>query len=129
MREFYHSVFIRVNTGQWKPIFSHNYAMNTQILAYASNNIKKNRLCAVHATHWDQGVRRNNFVQNSSQNELSEELSLSKIINFYPPWNHQKTVGFLMISGGIKNNLFASIRLILEKKFGDVPKSCNFTVT
>ena len=41
MREFYHSVFIRVNTGQWKPIFSHNYAMNTQILAYASNNIKK----------------------------------------------------------------------------------------
>ena len=25
---------------------------------------------------------------------------LSKLINFYSPWNHQKTYGFLMISGG-----------------------------
>ena len=31
-------------------------------------------------------------------------VNLSELINFYSPWNHQKTVGFLMISGGIKVN-------------------------
>ena len=29
---------------------------------------------------------------------------LSKLINFYSPWSHQKTVGLLMISGGKKVN-------------------------
>ena len=27
-----------------------------------------------------------------------------RLINFYSPWNHQKTYGFLMISGGIEVN-------------------------
>ena len=31
-------------------------------------------------------------------------LMLSELINFYSPWNHQKTYGFLMISGGIEVN-------------------------
>ena len=29
---------------------------------------------------------------------------LSELINFYSLWNHQKTYGLLMISGGIKVN-------------------------
>ena len=41
--------------------------------------------------------------------------------NFYPPWNHQKTIGFLMISGVIEVTWFAQIRLILKAKFGDDP--------
>ena len=28
----------------------------------------------------------------------------SELINFYSPWKHQKTLGFLMISGGIEDN-------------------------
>ena len=32
---------------------------------------------------------------------------LSEFINFYPPWNHLKTIGFLMILGGIEVNKFA----------------------
>ena len=28
--------------------------------------------------------------------------NLSKLVNFYSPWIHQKIVGFLMISGGQK---------------------------
>ena len=28
-------------------------------------------------------------------------LQLSELINFFYPWNHQKTIGFLIISGGI----------------------------
>ena len=31
--------------------------------------------------------------------------NLSKLINFYFPWNQQKTMGFLMISGGIEVKL------------------------
>ena len=30
--------------------------------------------------------------------------NLSELINFYSPWNHQKTDGFMMISGGIEVN-------------------------
>ena len=41
--------------------------------------------------------------------------------NFYSPWSHQKTIGFLMISGGIEFHQFAQIRWILEVKFGDDP--------
>ena len=32
------------------------------------------------------------------------EVNLSELINFYSPGNHQKTTGFLMISGGIEVN-------------------------
>ena len=42
-----------------------------------------------------------------------------KQINFYSPWNHQKTYGFLMISGEREVNLFAKIHLILEAKSED----------
>ena len=53
-------------------------------------------------------------------------MNLNKLINFYSPSpsNHQKTYGFLMISGGIKINQFALIRLSLEVKFADGPL-CN----
>ena len=34
-------------------------------------------------------------------------MSLSELINFYFPWNHQKTYGFLMILGGMGFNQFA----------------------
>ena len=44
-----------------------------------------------------------------------------KRINFNYPWNHQKTVVFLMISEEIEVNLFAQICLILEAQFGDDP--------
>ena len=36
-----------------------------------------------------------------------------------PTWNHQKTTGFLIISGGIEVNWLDQICLILEVKFGD----------
>ena len=39
-------------------------------------------------------------------------------LSFIPPWNHQQTVGFLMISGGIEVNEFTQMRVILEAKFG-----------
>ena len=45
-------------------------------------------------------------------------MNLSELIDFYSPWNHQKTIGFLVISGEIKINI---IRLILEAKFCDNP--------
>ena len=34
-------------------------------------------------------------------------VTISELINFYSPWNHQKTYGFLMISGGTEVNQFA----------------------
>ena len=34
-------------------------------------------------------------------------LMLSKLINFYSSWDHQKTYGNLMISGAIEVNKFA----------------------
>ena len=40
-------------------------------------------------------------------------------MNFYSPWNHQKTCGFLMISWGTEVNQFVWIRLISEKKSGN----------
>ena len=36
--------------------------------------------------------------------------NLSKLINFYPPWNHQKTVDFPMISRRIEFNYSLNIR-------------------
>ena len=36
---------------------------------------------------------------------------LSKLINLYSPGRHQKTIGFLMISGGVEVNFFTSIPL------------------
>ena len=36
--------------------------------------------------------------------------NLGKLINFYCPWNHQKTISFLMILGGIEINLRWNLR-------------------
>ena len=36
---------------------------------------------------------------------------LSKLINLYSLGRHQKTIGFLMISGGVEVNFFTSIPL------------------
>ena len=41
------------------------------------------------------------------------------------PRNHQKTIGFQMISGGLKVTYFAQIRLVFEMKFGDDPLGQN----
>ena len=57
---------------------------------------------------------------------LSLLRELSELRNFYSPLNHQKPVGFLMISGGLEVNLFAKIRLILEVKFRDDPSNLNY---
>ena len=38
-----------------------------------------------------------------------------------PPWNHLKTIDFLMTLGGIEVNWFGRIRKIFLKKFGDDP--------
>ena len=42
---------------------------------------------------------------------------MSELINFYSPWNHQKTIGFLKNSGGIKVNSFPWTDSILKAKF------------
>ena len=47
-------------------------------------------------------------------------LVLSELINFYYPWNHQKTHGFLMISRVIEVKLL-KMRLILGTKFAATP--------
>ena len=48
--------------------------------------------------------------------------NLSELSNFHFSGNHQKTYGFLVISGGIEINYFARTHLILELKFGDDPQ-------
>ena len=48
-------------------------------------------------------------------------LSEFKRINFYSPWNLQKTLGFLMISRETSLIQFDSIRTILEARYGDDP--------
>ena len=56
--------------------------------------------------------------------ELSSRFTsiyLCQLINICSPWNHQKTIDFLMISRRIEVYWFAWIRLILEDKFGDNP--------
>lgn len=45
--------------------------------------------------------------------------NFSQITNFCSPWNHQITIDFLQISGGIKANHFAQIDSIMEAHFGD----------
>ena len=51
----------------------------------------------------------NNELEVSDRFQISLPIlaNLSKLINFYSPSNQQKTLGFLMISGGIKVNRFA----------------------
>ena len=39
-------------------------------------------------------------------------IEFSELISFYSPWNYQKTVGFLMISGGNRSYV---IRLNSDK--------------
>ena len=46
-----------------------------------------------------------NSIPIKTTNQLRDRLLislllLSELINFYPPWNHQKTTSFLIISGG-----------------------------
>ena len=41
------------------------------------------------------------YVRNHLQISL---LILSKLITFYSPRNHDKTIGFLMVSGGVEGN-------------------------
>ena len=41
-------------------------------------------------------------------------------MNFYFPWNHEKTIGCLMISEGFDFDFFVEIFLMLEAKFGYV---------
>ena len=50
-------------------------------------------------------------------------MNLNDLINFYSPRNYQKTYVFLIISGGMKVNLFTSIYPILEVKFRENPYS------
>ena len=45
--------------------------------------------------------------------------NLSEKVNFCSPWKHQKTIDFLMVSGGIEVDKFAQIYLILEAKFDE----------
>ena len=45
--------------------------------------------------------------------------NLSQLTNFCSPWNHQITIDFLQISGGIKVNHFTQIDSIMEVHFGD----------
>ena len=45
--------------------------------------------------------------QGSSPNfAFNKKANLSELVNFYSPWNNQKTYGFLMISEGIEVNMF-----------------------
>ena len=51
------------------------------------------------------------FLQDDENNNIRDRLQISFLIlsqymeiNFYAPWNHQGTIGFLMISGGIEVN-------------------------
>ena len=48
-------------------------------------------------------------------------LISSELNNFFTSWNHLKTNGFLMISGGTESTQFVWIRLILAAKFGQDP--------
>ena len=41
-------------------------------------------------------------------------MNIRERVNFYSPWNCQKTYGFLMISGGIEVDLLVHIRSELE---------------
>ena len=52
---------------------------------------------------------------------FTSNIHLCQLINICSPWNHQKTIDFLMISRRIEVHWFAWIRLILEDKFGDNP--------
>ena len=38
---------------------------------------------------------------------LYQRRNLNEIMNFYSSWNHPKTSGFMVISGGIEVNKFA----------------------
>ena len=55
---------------------------------------------------WSLKVKMNGLSYGSWQNFASDIKLVRELINFYPPWNHQKTLGFLMISGGIEVILF-----------------------
>ena len=52
---------------------------------------------------------------------FTSNIHLCQLINICSPWNHQKTIDFLMISRRIEVHWFAWIRLILEDKLGDNP--------
>ena len=51
-------------------------------------------------------------------------LQFSLLINFCPPWNHQKTIDSVMISGTIEAKLFACILSVLKVKFRDDTLPC-----
>ena len=51
-----------------------------------------------------QPVEVSTVIRNCLQSLLLILSELSQFINFIPPWNHQRTYGFLMISGGIEVN-------------------------
>ena len=53
----------------------------------------------------------------------------SELIDFYPPWNHHKTICFLIISREIEVNKFAQTCLILEVQYGDNPQLRNGFIT
>ena len=44
------------------------------------------------------------FVSDRLQISLLNKANLSELNKFYFPWNYKKTIGFLMISGGIEVN-------------------------
>ena len=47
---------------------------------------------------------------------------MSKLVNFYTPWNNQSAIGVLTTSGGNEVNEFAQMHLISQAKFGNDPK-------
>ena len=60
------------------------------------------RLCKRSGMEWVKSCYNFALAKGSSPN-FASSIRQNQVINFYSPWNHQKTIGFLMISGGITN--------------------------
>ena len=83
-------------------------------------------LKGLHKTFFEapQSVKKNyvNFFPLVWDRDSKGYANLGKLINFYSPWNHQKTIGVFMTSWGNEVSEFAQIHLITEAKFGNDPK-------
>ena len=94
----------------------HSYLTHFMLLVsfYAPSKQKKmdQSLFYFHVTIYNP-VKQNGAIdvsKVSSNFHFWYSANLGELINFYYPWNHQKTISFLMILGGIDVNLTWNLR-------------------
>ena len=97
VKNFWNQLFFYEKMRSW--LRSNKFEIFSKFRLRKAERIEKNWFAQISSEIWRQSLHVLGIVTKFCAEYLA---NLSELINFSFPWNHQKTKGFLMISGGKK---------------------------